>query len=194
MLIITALITVIVIVMFSLAIGFVAQYRWIKKQRAKYGVLHAKKLAGNIKHLELCWLNAAEDHKYKSFGAYVRCQRNKYAGMVKRRVEDFMQAWREFRENIREPKDTVKHIHPGPQFPTAATQGEWSATRKDEPWRALDTDKLREDAMCFDSGGYNSEAEEKRTGKKCDIPFSVGPKTEVEIQAEELLKNESKDL
>ena len=47
MLILTALVTIIVIVAFSLAIGFVAQYRWTKKQRAKYQVLHAKKLAGN---------------------------------------------------------------------------------------------------------------------------------------------------
>ncbi len=192
MLILTAFVTIIVIVAFSLAIGFVAQYRWTKKQRAKYQVLHAKKLAGNIQHLELCWLNAAEDHKYKTFASFLRSKRRRWVSNVTRRYHDFMKAVEEFKRNIKEPKTMA--TNPAARPPNfevkPASSGDWSPSSDKGKWSLLDTEKLREDAMCFDESWR--EDEEKRTGKKCDIPFVGTAKTESELQAEAML--DGKDI
>ena len=197
MLFISALITFIVILTFGAAVGYVAQHRWIKQQRARYQVLYAKKLGGNINKTELAWLNAAEEHKYKSFFAYLDCKYRK----VKREVRCF---FADLRTSIEDLASKQKKGQKSEQLKVitgyqglsgkGATVGTGPEYKVTTQYKLLDTAKLREDAVCFDRG-YMGEAEGERIGKPCDDPFTVGSrKTEAELKAEAVLdgKEETK--
>lgn len=189
MLFISALITFIVILTVGAAIGYVAQYRWIRQQRGRYQVLHAKKLGGNITPSELEWLNAAEEHKYRSFFAYLDCKYRSVKRDVRRFHNDFENALKDLKSKQKrvQKKAEKMTVVTGVHRPSGATV----VSKVKDNTRLLDTAKLREDAVCFDRG-YMGVGEAEMMGKLCDDPFTAGSrKTEAELKAEEHIQEQA---